>query len=190
MSSAWNSWVLMHLLSTPQDWRKNGCQGRDVLLAFQKYVGFVLSEASDYYSEAIIRAKQVTPCDDMCWTTIPLLMEPSMTDTLSRPFHSIFFSLWPRLNITYKEGAATLTDTPKTERPHSLFAWECPSTKIPERESCLKCLTSMASAFHTTGCYRYVLSWEMHQSASTRRVGWYVHQFCEKGCSLHPPWTT
>ena len=32
-------------------------QGRDVLLAFQKYVGFVLSEASDYYSEAIILGK-------------------------------------------------------------------------------------------------------------------------------------
>ena len=32
-------------------------QGRDVLLAFQKDVGFVLSEASDYYSEAIILGK-------------------------------------------------------------------------------------------------------------------------------------
>ena len=32
-------------------------QGRDVLLAFQKDVGFVLSEASDYYSDALIISK-------------------------------------------------------------------------------------------------------------------------------------
>lgn len=32
-------------------------QGRDVLLAFRKDVGFALSEASDYYSEAIILSK-------------------------------------------------------------------------------------------------------------------------------------
>ena len=32
-------------------------QGRDVLLAFQKDVGFVLSEASDYYFDALILSK-------------------------------------------------------------------------------------------------------------------------------------
>ena len=32
-------------------------QGRDVLLAFHKDVGLVLSEASDYYSEVIILSK-------------------------------------------------------------------------------------------------------------------------------------
>ena len=32
-------------------------QGRDVLLAFQKDVGFVLSEASDYYSDALVLSK-------------------------------------------------------------------------------------------------------------------------------------
>ena len=38
----------------------------------QKDVGFVLSEASDYYSEAIILAKAANILDhleDICWTT-------------------------------------------------------------------------------------------------------------------------
>ena len=43
-------------------------------------------------------AKQLTSCEDICWTTRPPLMEPSMRGTSSRPFYSLFFSLWPCLN--------------------------------------------------------------------------------------------
>ena len=67
-------------------------QGRDVLLAFNRDMSLVLSEAFDSYSEAIILGQAVS-CEDTCLTTTTHLMEPFLSGALSRPLYTLFFSL-------------------------------------------------------------------------------------------------
>ena len=73
-------------------------QGKDVLLAFQKNVSFVLSDASDYYSEAIILDKAANILRRHMLNHKSNFVEPIMRDAFSRPFHPLFFSLWPCLS--------------------------------------------------------------------------------------------
>ena len=68
-------------------------KGRDVLLAFQKDVGFALSQASDY-GDAMTFAKAAKILRRHMLDHKFPLMEPSMRDVLKRPFHPAFFNLW------------------------------------------------------------------------------------------------
>ena len=70
-------------------------QGRDILLAFQ---ALFCQKPLTIIVKLLSLAKQLTSCEDVCWTTSPHLMEPSMRGASSRPFHSLFFSLWACLN--------------------------------------------------------------------------------------------
>ncbi|KAJ8386023.1 hypothetical protein AAFF_G00178440 [Aldrovandia affinis] len=137
-------------------------QGRDVLLAFQKDVGFVLSEASDYYSEAIILGKAANilrrhmldhkstfdgTFHELCIEqAIPLTLlqfvamlehgadiKSQLRFGASKTDLAIAQLLQYNCYARYKEGAATHRHS-KTERPHSLFTWGCPSTKTRKRK--------------------------------------------------------
>ena len=123
-------------------------QGRDVLLAFHKDVGFILSEASDHYSEAIILGKAANilqrhmlnhnyPFDGTFHEgCIELVIPLTLLQFVAMLEHGAdiksqlkfgaskilqllnFFSTTAMLGTKKKHE---LIDTPKTERPHFQF---------------------------------------------------------------------
>ena len=162
-------------------------QGKDVLLTFQKDVSFVLSDASDYYSEAIILGKaanilqrhMLNHKSKFCGTYHEGCIQQAIPPTLlqfvamlehgadiesqlrfgaSKTDVAIAQLLQYNSHAKYKEGAPTHRHSKDRERPLSLSTSGCLSTHKPDKEHWWKSLMSMASVFHMTECLRYLHS--------------------------------
>ena len=210
-------------VDAPQDWRKNCWQKylswkltsrKATFFYFQKDVGFVLPEASDYYSEATILGKAAnilrrhildhkTTIDEGCIElAVPLTLlqfvallehgadiKSQLRFGASKTDLAIAQLLQYNCHVRYKEGSATHRHFKDKETPFPVYMGMSVYTKTRKRT-----LAEMLNENGISISYDRVL--EISAQLGDATVSKYVEDgvvyapVTEKGCSPHQPWPT